>query len=80
MPPHAFWFGEDQARYLITVKPADRSCVEASAQKAGVPLRHLGKTGGRQLTLAGENPILVSSLHKLHESWLPAYMAGELVV
>jgi phosphoribosylformylglycinamidine synthase len=80
MPAHAFWFGEDQARYLLTVKPADLPKVEAAARKNGVPLRHLGTTGGRQLTLPGTDPILVSSLHKLHESWLPSYMAGELTV
>jgi phosphoribosylformylglycinamidine synthase len=80
MPAHAFWFGEDQARYLLTMKPADLPKVEAAARKNGVPLRHLGTTGGRQLTLPGTDPILVSSLHKLHESWLPSYMAGELTV
>jgi phosphoribosylformylglycinamidine synthase len=80
MPSHAFWFGEDQARYLLTVKSADLQKAEAAAGKAGVPLRHLGTTAGRQLTLPGADPILVSSLHKLHESWLPAYMAGELTV
>lgn len=77
LPPHAFWFGEDQSRYVITVKPAGRTKVEAAANKAGVPLRHLGKTAGHQLTLPSADPILVSALHKLHESWFPAYMAGE---
>jgi phosphoribosylformylglycinamidine synthase len=80
MPAHAFWFGEDQARYLLTVKPADLPKVEAVAGKAGVPLRHLGTTAGRQLTLPDTDPILVASLHKLHESWLPSYMAGELAL
>ncbi len=78
--PHAYWFGEDQARYLITMKSADLPKAVAAASKAGVLLRHLGTTGGRQLTLPGCDPILVSSLHKLHESWLPSYMAGELAV
>ncbi len=77
MPAHAFWFGEDQARYVVTVKPADLAKVEAAAAKAGVPLQRLGKTERRQLTLQGTDPILVSSLHGLHESWLPTYMAGE---
>jgi phosphoribosylformylglycinamidine synthase len=80
LPAPAFWFGEDQARYVVTVKPADLPKVEAAAAKAGVVLRHLGETKGGELTLAGEHPILVSSLHTLHESWLPAYMAGELAL
>jgi phosphoribosylformylglycinamidine synthase len=76
LPAHAFWFGEDQARYVITVKPADLAKVEAAAAKAGVPLQRLGTTGGWQLTLPGADPILVADLHSLHESWLPTYMAG----
>ncbi len=76
IPPHAFWFGEDQARYVITAKLPGLPKIEAQAAKSGVPLRRVGITGGRQLTLSGENPILVSSLHTLHESWLPTYMAG----
>jgi phosphoribosylformylglycinamidine synthase subunit PurL len=42
-------------------------------------MRVLGTTGGSQLTLPGEGPILVSSLHALFEGWLPAYMAGGAV-
>lgn len=76
MPAHAFWFGEDQARYIVTAKQADLPGIEAKAAKAGISLRRLGTTKGGELTLAGGNPILVSSLQKLHESWLPAYMAG----
>ncbi|HXY89936.1 MAG TPA: AIR synthase-related protein, partial [Xanthobacteraceae bacterium] len=74
---HAFWFGEDQARYLLTARPAEMPKIAAAAAAAGVPLRVLGTTKGRQLTLPGENPILVSSLHALFEGWLPAYMAGK---
>jgi phosphoribosylformylglycinamidine synthase len=76
LPAHAFWFGEDQARYLLTAAPADLPEIEARAARAGVPLRHLGITGGDRLTLAGETPILVSSLQARHESWLPDYMGG----
>jgi phosphoribosylformylglycinamidine synthase len=73
---HAYWFGEDQARYVATAPVARLPEIEALAAKSGVPLTHLGRTGGRQLTLPGENPYLVSALHALHESWFPAYMAG----
>ncbi len=75
-PAHAFWFGEDQARYLLTAAPVDFPKIEARAAEVGVQLRHLGITGGDRLTLAGETPILVSSLQARHESWLPDYMGG----
>src|SRR5262249_33164352 len=73
---HAFWFGEDQARYVLTVRPGDSDKVIAEARAAGVPLRRLGSTGGDALTLAGERPILVAKLSEWCEGWLPAYMAG----
>src|SRR6187401_202801 len=78
IPAHAHWFGEDQARYLVTV-PADKTAdVLARARAVNVPVWAIGRTGGDTLTLAGERPILVTILRERFESWLPAYMAGEL--
>ncbi|WP_439575981.1 phosphoribosylformylglycinamidine synthase subunit PurL [Phreatobacter sp.] len=75
IPAHALWFGEDQARYVITV-PADRvEAIATRAAGAGVMLTRLGTTGGDALTLPGEEPILVKDLSAAFESWLPAYMA-----
>ena len=76
LPPHAFWFGEDQARYVLTATRARLPEIEAAAHEQGIPLRPLGKTEGDRLTLPGERPILVAELRDLHESWLPAYMTG----
>jgi len=72
-PPHAFWFGEDQARYVLTCRSAD--ALLQAAQKADVPARVVGKAGGAALTLAGGNAISVAELKRLNEAWLPAYMA-----
>jgi phosphoribosylformylglycinamidine synthase len=74
IPAHAFWFGEDQARYLITAKNAEPILERAKA--AAVPLARLGATGGTVLSVAGERPLLVSDLKRRFEAWLPAYMAG----
>jgi phosphoribosylformylglycinamidine synthase len=76
IPAHAFWFGEDQARYLITAKNAEPIIERAKA--AAVPLTRLGATGGAVLSLAGERPLLVSDLKRRFEAWLPAYMAGSV--
>jgi phosphoribosylformylglycinamidine synthase len=75
---HAFWFGEDQARYLITVTADIAETIIVRALAAGVPARHLGLTGGDALTLAGERPILTARLRERFEGWLPAYMAGQM--
>ena len=73
---HAFWFGEDQARYVLTVPAAAADKTVARARAAAVSVRRLGTTGGDALTLAGERPILVAKLCESFESWLPTYMAG----
>jgi phosphoribosylformylglycinamidine synthase II len=73
---HGFWFGEDQARYVVTADEAKVAAINASASKAGVSLVRVGTTEGDALTLSRERPILVSSLSERFESWLPSYMAG----
>jgi len=73
---HAFWFGEDQARYVITAKSAEPIMERAKA--AGVPLARLGATGGVVLSLAGERPLRVGDLKRRFEAWLPAYMAASV--
>ncbi len=78
IPAHAHWFGEDQARYLVTVPMAKVSAVMDRARGANVPVWTVGKTGGDTLTLPGERPILVTILRERFEAWLPAFMAGEL--
>jgi phosphoribosylformylglycinamidine synthase len=73
---HAFWFGEDQSRYVATLPPGEADKVVDRARAAGVPVRSLGTTRGDALTLAGEHPILVTKLRESFEGWLPAYMAA----
>ncbi|MFL5096262.1 MAG: phosphoribosylformylglycinamidine synthase subunit PurL [Xanthobacteraceae bacterium] len=74
--PHAFWFGEDQARYVVTARRSAAETIEQDAAAVGVSIRRLGSTGGETLTVSGERPILVGELKKRFEAWLPAYMAG----
>ena len=74
--PHAFWFGEDQGRYVITVQAADAAGVLEKAAKAGIPAQRLGRTAGNTLILPAEHPILITTLVSRFEGWLPGYMAG----
>jgi len=71
---HAFWFGEEQARYVITTKQSQP--VWERARAAGVLLAPLGATGGALLAIAGERPLRVDDLKRRFEAWLQAYMAG----
>lgn len=71
---HAFWFGEDQARYVVTLRQDDLAAVEALAHAAGVPLSRLGTTGGDVLRLSDDEAISVTQLRHTHDTWLPQYM------
>jgi phosphoribosylformylglycinamidine synthase subunit PurL len=75
---HGFWFGEDQARYLLTA-PADAAdAILRAAATAGIPLRRIGATGGPVLAFAGERPLRVEDLRARFEAWLPSYMAARV--
>jgi len=76
LPPHAFWFGEEQGRYIVTAKDAD--AVTRRAKAAKVPLLRLGATGGAALAINGERSLPVRELKRRCEAWLPGYMAGEI--
>jgi phosphoribosylformylglycinamidine synthase len=75
-PAHAFWFGEDQARYVVTVATSRALDLIKRAVASGIPGIGLGTTGGDALTLGSERPIVVTKLRERFEGWLPAYMAG----
>jgi len=76
VPHPAFWFGEDQARYVVTVRENDAAAVLELAGVNGVPMRRIGTTGGNAVTLPAQRPIPVRRLRDLFEDWLPGYMSG----
>jgi len=75
-PRHAYLFGEDQGRYVVTCTPADADRILADAEARDVPIRLLGRTGGDRLVVAGESGPTVTALRAAHEAWLPHHMAG----
>jgi phosphoribosylformylglycinamidine synthase len=74
---HAWWFGEDQARYLVTVPDEHLLGVLTKLKAVGVPVAQIGTTGGDALAIAGEQPVAIAALKARFESWLPDYMAGK---
>jgi phosphoribosylformylglycinamidine synthase subunit PurL len=70
---HAFLFGEDQARYLLTT--VDPEAVLAAAKAADVPATRVGRAGGDAFAAAALFSIPLAKLRAAHEAWLPAYMA-----
>ena len=69
-----FWFGEDQARYVLTVTLDNAAAFETLA--VGLPLHKIGTTTGAELKFGDTVTISVKQLHDLHEGWFPALMQG----
>ncbi len=61
IPSHALWFGEDQARYLVTTDGKTAAQIEHYLNAAGVPAQFIGIVGGEALHLPGEAPIPVAA-------------------
>lgn len=74
---HAYWFGEDQARYLVTVPETEAGRVLAKMRGCEVPCVRIGTTGGDAIAVAGETPVSIDALRRSHEHWLPDYMGGK---
>ncbi|QAU38841.1 phosphoribosylformylglycinamidine synthase subunit PurL [Bradyrhizobium guangdongense] len=73
----AYWFGEDQARYLVTVPETEAGRVLAKMRGCEVPCVRIGTTGGDAIAIAGEAPVTIDNLRTSHERWLPDYMGGK---
>jgi phosphoribosylformylglycinamidine synthase len=71
------FFGEDQGRYLVTVRRdfLDRFYDEIYPY-AGLFVPWIGTTGGTALKLGAARALPVAELKAAHEAWFPAYMAG----
>ena len=69
---HTFWFGEDQARYVIATKDPARIVSWATSQ--GVPAEVIGTAGGDHLTLPGLDPISLPTIRAAHEAFFPEWM------
>jgi phosphoribosylformylglycinamidine synthase len=74
--PHALLFGEDQARYVLTVPSDVADFVCANAEGAGVPFRRLGTVGGTALVVGDLISLPIQQLRDAHESWFPDFMEG----
>jgi len=72
VPPHAFLFGEDASRIVVSLRPEEREAVAAEAARAGVPFRFIGTVGGPSLQVQGLLDVPVVSLSKAWREALPA--------
>ncbi|OLP43373.1 phosphoribosylformylglycinamidine synthase subunit PurL [Rhizobium oryziradicis] len=73
---HALLFGEDQARYVMTVPAELANFLCANAEGSGIPFRRLGKVGGDALAIREVCTIANDELRTAYESWFPEFMDG----
>ena len=59
-----FFFGEDQARYLIAAPSGEATRILSDAAKAGVPAFRLGQTAGINLVIGDERRVAVARLRE----------------
>ena len=72
---HAFFFGEDQGRYVLACAPGQSAAIAEEATSLGVPLSRIGVTGGETLRLGGAAPLALAALVEAYENWLPNTMS-----
>jgi phosphoribosylformylglycinamidine synthase subunit PurL len=72
IPGHAFWFGEDQGRYVLAVPEA--GIVIRTAEAVGLPAVRIGTSGGRDLTLPDGATISVDVLRDTHARFFRTWM------
>ncbi|WP_144223840.1 phosphoribosylformylglycinamidine synthase subunit PurL [Mesorhizobium amorphae] len=76
--PIPVFFGEDQGRYLVTVKFAGQSdelqALWNEAKVLGIFAPWIGNTGGSELKLGSARAISIEDLKAAHESWFPRFM------
>ncbi len=78
IPMHAYGFGEDQARYVISTSCENAAAIMENAQKAGVRTEKIGTVGGKTLDVKDTFTISVDELLDAHASWMPNYMSSEV--
>jgi phosphoribosylformylglycinamidine synthase len=73
MDAAAWWFGEDQGRYVVTIN--DMSRFENFYEGKFDAIRYIGKTGG-DAVMVGSTSVPLADLRTAHEGFFPALMDG----
>ena len=68
-----FWFGEDQARYVVTIKTVDMAKFEVAAQEAKISLLEIGNTEGDALSF-NKDSISLTELKEINSAFFKEFM------
>jgi len=71
---HGWLFGEDQARYLVSVGENDLNAILTTAEDRRIPCTKVGKVGGDRVSAQGAFDVALTDIRNAHESFLPELM------
>jgi phosphoribosylformylglycinamidine synthase II len=71
---HVVLFAEDQARYVITCRPAEAGKIIAEGRAEHIAALRLGVVTGDSLIVDASTSISLDELRNVHEAWFPAFM------
>jgi len=74
---HGWFFGEDQARYLLAVEKNSVNPIISTAKAKGIPAQIVGKVGGDRIKADDAFDVSLAELRAANEAWLPNLMNGD---
>ena len=75
IPAGSFWFGEDQARYVVSVKPGDSEALLAELSDKGISAYQIGVVTGNEITIESRGSLPLEQLSAEFEAYLPNLLA-----
>lgn len=77
IPAHAYGFGEDQARYILSTTAMEADKIINDAENADIEIEKIGAVRGEVLDIKDCLTISVKELLDAHASWMPNYMSND---
>ena len=74
MRPEAYWFGEDQARYVVVTSNKDK--LLQNAKEKNIPARVIAYAGGDGLVFPSGSVITIARLREANNGFFTALMKG----
>ena len=71
----AYWFGEDQGRYVVSLSQKHLPELLTLSADKGIAAFHIGEVGGQALTIEGDGSLSLDPLNAAYEAFLPDLLA-----
>ena len=71
-----YFFGEDQGRYAIEIKPENLESVENILKKDSIHVDKLGLVEGDKIILENDLKISIDEIKEGYKKWLKEYMVN----